>query len=140
MSVEDNKALMRRIYDEVMSQGNIDLADEFFSDDFVEHEGFPGLPTEGPEAPKAGFAMLRAAFPDLQVTPDDMIGEGDKVAARATISGTHKGEFMGIPPTNKSFKIEFLDIIEFHDGKATEHWGLTDQGAMMEQLGIAPPM
>ena len=140
MSVEDNKALMRRLYQEVINEGNIDLTDEFFSEDFVEHEHFPGLPTEGPEAPKAAFAMFRAAFPDLQITPDDMIGEGDKVAVRATISGTHKGEFMGIPPTNKSFKAELLDIIEFHDGKATEHWGLTDQGAMMEQLGIAPPM
>ena len=140
MSVEDNKAVMRRIYDEVMSQGNIDLADEFFSDDFVEHEGFPGLPTEGPEAPKAGFAMLRAAFPDLHMTADEMIAERDKVVTRGTVSGTHQGEFMGIPPTNKSFEVQFMDIIKFHDGKATEHWGLTDQGAMMEQLGIAPPM
>ena len=140
MSVEDNKAVMRRIYDEVMSQGNIDLADEFFSDDFVDHEHFPGLPTEGPEAPKAGFAMLRAAFPDLHMTADEMIAERDKVVTRGTVSGTHQGEFMGIPPTNKSFEVQFMDIIEFHDGKATEHWGLTDQGAMMEQLGIAPPM
>ena len=140
MSVEDNKAVMRRIYDEVMSQGNIDLADEFFSDDFVEHEGFPGLPTEGPEAPKAGFAMLRAAFPDLHMTADEMIAERDKVVTRGTVSGTHQGEFMGIPPTNKSLEVQFMDIIKFHDGKATEHWGLTDQGAMMEQLGIAPPM
>ena len=140
MSVEANKALMRRIYDEVMSQGNIDLTDEFFSEDFVEHEGFPGLPTEGPEAPKAGFAMLRAAFPDLQVTPDEMIGEGDKVSVRATISGTHKGEFMGMPATNKGFKAELIDILEFHDGKVTEHWGQMDQGAILEQLGLAPQM
>ena len=140
MSVEDNKALVQRLYDEVINQGNIDLTDEFFSEDFVEHEAFPGLPTTGPEAPKAAFAMLLAAFPDLQITPDEMIGEGDKVTVRATMSGTHKGEFMGIPPTNKSFNAQIIDIIELHDGKATEHWGLTDQPAMMQQLGIAPEM
>ena len=140
MSVEDNKALMGRLYDEVINQGNLDLTDEFFSEDFVEHEAFPGLPTTGPEAPKAAFAMFLAAFPDLQITPDEMIGEGDKVAVRATISGTHKGEFMGTPPTNKSFEAEVLDIVEIHDGKATEHWGQMDQGAILEQLGIAPPM
>ena len=140
MSVEANKALMRRLYEEVINEGNIDLTDEFFSDDFVEHEVFPGLPTTGPEAPKAAFAMFLAAFPDLQVTPDEMIGEGDKVAVRATISGTHKGEFMGVPPTNKSFEAQLLDIVEIHDGKATAHWGLTDQGAIMEQLGVAPEM
>ena len=137
MSVEANKALLRRLYDEVINEGNIDLTDEFFSDDFVEHEVFPGLPTGGPEAAKAAFAMFLAAFPDLRITPEDMIAEGDKVAVRATISGTHRGEFLGIPPTNKSFEAELVDIIEIHDGKATAHWGLTDQGAIMEQLGVA---
>ena len=84
--------------------------------------------------------LLRAAFPDLHMTADEMIAERDKVVTRGTVSGTHQGEFMGIPPTNKSLEVQFMDIIKFHDGKATEHWGLTDQGAMMEQLGIAPPM
>ena len=140
MSVEDNKALTRRFYDEVINQGNLDLIDELVAEDFVEHEVFPGLPTTGPEAPKAALGMFLAAFPNLQFTSDEMIAERDKVVTRGTVSGTHKGDFMGIPPTNKSFEVQFMDIVEIHEGKATEHWGLTDQGAMMEQLGIAPEM
>ena len=139
MSVEDNKALTRRFYREV-NQGNLDVIDELISVDFVEHEVFPGLPTTGPEAVREAFTLFKGAFPDLQITPDDVIGEGDKVVARVTMSGTHKGEFMGIPPTDKSFKVQVIDIIEIHDGKATAHWGVTDQAAMMEQLGLAPEM
>jgi len=139
MSVEDNKALARRLY-EAINTGNLDYIDGLISEDFVEHEGFPGLPTTGPEAPKAALGMFRAAFPDLQMTPDDIIGEGDKLVVRGTMSGTHKGELMGMPPTNKSFKIQFIDILEIHDGRGTAHWGVTDQAAMMQQLGLAPEM
>lgn len=140
MSVEDNMALARRFYSEVVNGGNLDLIDELVSEDFVDHEALPGMPTTGPESPKATFSMFFAAFPDLQMTVDDMFADGDKVVARATMSGTHKGEFMGIPPTNKGFKVQAIDIGEFHDGKMTEHWGVTDQAAMMEQLGLAPEM
>jgi predicted ester cyclase len=80
--------------------------------------------------------MFRAAFPDLHMAPVDVLADGDKIVVRGTISGTHQGEFMGIPPTNKSFEAQFIDIIEIHDGKATEHWGVTDQAAMMQQLGL----
>jgi len=139
MSVEDNKAFARRIY-KAINAGNLDLFDELISEGFVEHEVLPGLPTIGPEAPKAVLGMFRAAFPDIQFTADDMIGEGDKVVVRGTVSGTHKGEFMGMPPTNKSFKINFIDILEIHDSQGTAHWGMTDQAAMMEQLGLAPQM
>ena len=140
MSVEDNKALTRRFYDEAINQGNLDLIDELVSEDFVEHEEFPGLPTTGPEAPKAALGMFLAAFPDLQITADELIAEGDKVVVRATMSGTHQGEFMGMPATNKTFAVKAIDIIEIRDGKATAHWGMTDQVAMMEQLGLAPEM
>jgi steroid delta-isomerase-like uncharacterized protein len=137
MSVEDNKAFARRMY-EAINEGNLDLIDELVSEDFVEHEELPGLPTTGPEAPKAAFGMFLAAFPDFHFTADDMIGEGNKVVVRGTMSGTHQGEFMGIPPTNKSFKIQFIDILEIYNGKGTAHWGVTDQAAMMEQLGLTP--
>ena len=140
MSVEENKALNRRFFDEVINQGNLDLIDELVSDDFVEHEVFPGLPSTGPEAPKAALGMFLAAFPDLHLTIEEEIGEGDKVVVQGTMTGTHKGEFMGIPPTNKSFTINIIDIIEIREGKATAHWGLTDTAAMMDQLGLAPEM
>lgn len=138
MSVDENKALMRRLYDEVVNEHNLDLLEELVADDFVEHEGFPGLPNTGPEAPKAAFEMFLAAFPDLRFTAEDMIAEGDKVATRVTMSGTHQGEFMGIPATNNSFSIQAIDIVQFRDGKAIAHWGVTDQVAMMEQLGLSP--
>jgi steroid delta-isomerase-like uncharacterized protein len=137
MSVEENKALMRRLYDEVVNAHDLNLLDELVADDFVEHEAFPGLPTTGPEAPRAAFEMFLAAFPDLRFTPDDVVAEGDKVATRLTMSGTHQGEFMGIPATNKSFSVQAIDIVQFRDGKAIAHWGVTDQAAMMEQLGLA---
>ena len=138
MSIEENKALARRFYTEVINQGNLDLVDDLVTEDFVEHETFPGLPSTGPEAPKAFFGMFREALPDLEVTPEAIIAEADKVVVHSTMSGTHEGEFMGVPPTNKSFKVQVIDIIDIRDGRASAHWGLTDQAAMMEQLGIAP--
>lgn len=139
MSTEDNKALARRMY-ELINTGNLDGIDGLVSASFVEHEAFPGLPSTGPEAPKAALAMFRAAFPDLRMSADDMLAEGNKVVVRGTMSGTHKGEFMGIPPTDGNVKVQFIDIIEFRDGMATAHWGITDQAAMMEQLGLVPDM
>ena len=140
MSTEDNKAVVRRIYDEAINEGNLDLFDELVAEDAVEHEEYPGMPNRGPDAPKAFFTMFSAAFPDIQMTVHEMVAEGDKVAARVTVSGTHKGEFMGIPPTAKHFEAQVIDILEIQDGKVIAHWGVTDQAAMMEQLGLVPEM
>ncbi len=140
MSIADNKALIRRLYEEVINEGNLDMIDDLVSQGFVEHEAVPGVTATGPAAPKETFKMFITAFPDLNITPHEMIGEGDKVVVRGTISGTHKGEFMGMPPTNKTFEAQIIDILEIHDGKLTAHWGMTDQAAIMEQLGLAPPM
>ena len=138
MSVEENKALTRFFYDEIVNQKKRELIDEWVSEDFVEHEGFPGLPTTGPGALKASFDMFTAVLADLRITPDELIGEGDKVVMRGIMSGIHTGEFLGIPPTNKGFNVNVIDIIEYRDGKATAHWGVTDLAAMMEDFGIAP--
>lgn len=140
MSVEENKALTRFFYDEIVNQKKRELIDEWVSEDFVEHEVFPGLPARGPRALKASFDMFTAVLTDLRITPDELIGEGDKVVMRGTMSGIHSGEFMGIPPTNKSFKVNVIDVIEYRDGKATAHWGVTDLAAMMKDLGIASEM
>ena len=139
MSTEDNKALAHRIYNEAINDGNLDVFDELVAEDAVEHEEFPGMPNRGPAAPKAFFTMFSAAFPDLNMTVNDMIAEGDKVVARATVSGTHEGEFMGMPPTAKSFEVQIIDILEVQNGKVTAHWGVMDRAAMMEQLGLGPP-
>ena len=137
--MSDLKATMQRVYDEVFSEGNIDLVDELLHEDFVEHEELPpGIP-QGRGAPKAYTTMFRSAFPDLKVTVDEMLQDGDKVITRCRWSGTHHGEFMGIPPTGNSFEIGGIDIVEFKDGRGIGHWGVLDAAGIMEQLGVTGP-
>ena len=132
----DLKATAKRFYDEVFGDGDIDVIDELLTDDFVDHEELPGFGNDRDGA-KAFMAMLRDAFPDLEAPVDDMIAEGNKVVVRARLTGTHKGEFLGIPATGKSVDVPMIDIIEFSGDKAAAHWGITDMGALMEQLGIS---
>ena len=135
----DLKAIMQRIYEEVFSQGNLDVIDELLADDFVEHEELPpGIP-QGKGAPRAFTTMFRSAFPDFRMTVEEMLQDGNKVITRVRVSGTHKGEFMGMPPTDNKFDVAAIDIIEFRDDKAIGHWGVMDMAAMMEQLGVGGP-
>jgi predicted ester cyclase len=83
-------------------------------------------------------AGLRSAFPDFKATIEDIVAEGDKVVVRQTFSGTHKGEFMGVPPTGKSISIGVIDIIRVDGGKFVEHWGQMDTTGMIQQLGAIP--
>src|SRR5512143_526360 len=102
MSTEQNKALVRQMIEEVFNRGDLRRADDFLAPDFVEREELPpGIPRDR-EGVKQLTGMLRSAFPDFRATIDDIVAEGDKVVIRQTWSGTHKGEFMGIPPTGKS--------------------------------------
>ena len=134
---EQNKVIVRRMYDEVVGQGKLDLIDELVDPDVVEHEEFPGIPP-GREGVKEFFSMFRSAFPDLQFAVEDMVAEGDKVAARITIRGTHKGPFLDIAPTGKQITVDAIDIFRFASGKIVDHWGVTDQMIMMQQLGAIP--
>jgi steroid delta-isomerase-like uncharacterized protein len=138
MSTEQNKALARRMVEEIFNRGNMSLIDEFLAPDFVEREELPpGIPSDR-EGVTQLTAMLRSAFPDFKATIDDIIAEGDKVVIRQTWIGTHEGEFMGIPPTGKSVSFEVIDIIRIAGGKFVEHWGLMDSMGMMQQLGAMP--
>ena len=83
-------------------------------------------------------ALLRSAFPDFKATIDDLVAEGDKVVIRQTWTGTHKGEFMGVPPTGKSVSFGVIDILRIAGGKVVEHWGLMDSMSLMQQLGASP--
>jgi steroid delta-isomerase-like uncharacterized protein len=134
---EANKALARRFYEEI-NKGNLAIIDELVADNLVEHEEIPGV-----EPTKAGvrqwMTLLRTAFPDLRMAQEDMVAEGDKVFIRARMTGTHKGEFMGIPATGKQIDVPFADIVRVAAGQAVEHWGITDTGAMLQQLGVAEP-
>jgi steroid delta-isomerase-like uncharacterized protein len=135
MSTANVKALTRRLYDEVFTGGNLELIDVLLHDDFVEHEEFPGLPP-GKEAVRYFVTATQGAFPDLTVDVEDVIAEDNKVASRLRFSGTHKGEFMGIPATGNKIDFQVIDILAFRDSKATDHWGVTDQLAMLTQLGV----
>jgi steroid delta-isomerase-like uncharacterized protein len=139
MTVEENKAIVRRMYEEIHNKGNMATADELVASNFIDHNPpGPGIPP-GPEGIKQIFGMLRSAFPDFHTTVEDMIAEGDRVVARLTITGTHKGEFMGIPPTGKQVSMEVIDITRLAQGKAVERWGQGDMLGLMQQLGVIPP-
>ncbi len=133
----DHAATMRRAY-ELISVGDIDGFADLLAEDFVEHEETPGLaPTK--EGVKQFFHMYRAAFPDLRMTAEDVLVSGDKVVARARATGTHDGDFMGVPATGRSVDVALIDIIRFgDDGLAHEHWGVVDALTMMQQLGAIP--
>jgi len=135
---EDNKALCQKFYDEVVNKGNIDVIDEMIADDFVEHDAFPGL-EPGREGVKQFFTMMQTAFPDLKFEVDFMLSDGDMVAVYLTMSGTQKGEFMGMPASGKEFNTKTVDFLRIVDGKAVEHWGVMDGMTMMHQLGVTPP-
>ena len=136
MSVSDNKALTRRFYDEGINQRNFDLIEELFSEDFVEHEQFPGLPSTGREAVRAAMDMFTAAFPDIQFGVDDMIGEDDKIVVRGRMSGTHQGEFMGIPATGKRVLIHYMDFWLVEDGRIKDNPVNVDFASILAQLGL----
>ena len=136
---EQNKAIMRRFYEEVFNRGNLTVAEDVFATDFIEHEIFPGM-APGLEGFKQMVSAARAAFTDFRVSADDMLAEGDKVAVRYTTSGTHRGGFVGVAPTGKRVTLTGIDINRFTGGKIVEHWGQSDSLGLMQQLGLVPSM
>jgi steroid delta-isomerase-like uncharacterized protein len=134
---EQNKKLMRRIFDEVWNQGNLETIDEIFSPDFVTHFLPPGTPP-GRDGIRQYISMYRAAFPDVHIDVEDQIAEGDKVVTRTTIRGTHKGTFMGIPATGKKIQVSAIIITRFEGGQNVESWVEQDRLGLMQQLGVVP--
>jgi steroid delta-isomerase-like uncharacterized protein len=133
----DHTISIRRLYD-LINAGDIDGFGRQLANNFVEHNENPGVPPT-----KAGtvqyFQMLVGAFPDLRLDVQDVIASGDKAVARVRVTGTHQGEFMGVPATGKSAAVNLIDITRFgDDGLAREHWGVVDQLALMQQLGVIP--
>jgi steroid delta-isomerase-like uncharacterized protein len=134
---DDLKTLRRRFDEEIVNGHNIDAIDNWFADDFVDHVEIPGMPP-GIEGVKARHAALFGAMPDIHITVEDVIAEGDTTAARFTITGTNSGEFFGIPPTGKAVTVTGMDFMRFRDAKIIEHWGEMDMLGLMQQLGIIP--
>jgi steroid delta-isomerase-like uncharacterized protein len=128
---------MRKLYD-LINAHDVDGFGDLMADDFVEHEETPGLsPTK--EGVQEFFRMYIAAFPDLRFEAEDVLVSGDKGVARVRVTGTHRGDFIGIPATGKAIDVQAIDIIRFGaDGLAREHWGVFDAMAMMQQLGVVP--
>jgi steroid delta-isomerase-like uncharacterized protein len=136
---EDLKAMARRFNDEVMSQGNLDVIDELVADDFVDHQVPPGV-TPDREGLRSMMAMFRDAFPDLKVETLAVALDGDELWVHSRATGTHRGEFMGIPATGKAVSFAMMDRVRVRDGKAVEHWGVSEDLGMMTQLGVVPEM
>jgi steroid delta-isomerase-like uncharacterized protein len=136
---ERNKATLQQLYDEVMNGHDVDAADRLITPDRPDHDAtFPPEFTRDREGFKKLFRMLIEAFPDLRFTTDFMVAEGDMVGAFSSVQGTHRGRFMGIPPTGNSFTIRNTDFCRFTgDGLIAEHWGLVDMASMLRQLGVA---
>ena len=141
MSTEQNKAIVRRWFDEVLSQGKADTIDEICvrcAPSFVVIRGVVENPPGGLEGVKELVNMLRSAFPDLNATIEDQIAEDDKVVSRMTMRGTQRGEFMGIPPSGKQFEISGISVWLLHDGQLVQEWVSWDSLGMMQQLGVIP--
>lgn len=136
--MSENTRNYRRFVDEALIGGDVSVVDELADPKFVEHEELPPGVPEGREGVKAFVQMYHQAFSNIGAEIQDMVEDGDNVWARFTMRGTHTGDFMGIPATNKSFEITAMDCVRFQDGKAVEHWGVTDTASMLMQLGVMP--
>jgi steroid delta-isomerase-like uncharacterized protein len=131
---ETNKAALRRFYEEVFNQGDLDVLDELTTADFLDHD--PGNPTHDRDGVKRVAAAIRAAFPDVHFTADDVLADGEKVVGRFTMRGTHRGEFLGVPATGSPVTVTGMDIVRFSHGRAVEHWHEWSGLGLMRQLGV----
>ena len=137
MSIETNKASVQRFMDEVINAGNMPVADEVLGAEFFDHTAYPGVPPSR-AGRKMTLGMFRAAFPDLHITTNEMIAEGDMLAIRHTICGTHQHEFMDIPPTGRRIEVAGVTIVRFENDTIVEHWLYNDALGMLQQLGAIP--
>lgn len=136
MNVEQNKALVRRYYDEVLNGGNPAILQDIAAEDYVEHDPFPGQGNGRADLEARARGILGALDPQFEI--QDMIAEGDRVVVRWRSRGTHVGEFLGIPATNRAYDIAGIDIHRIVDGRMAEHWHVVDQLSQLQQLGLLP--
>ncbi len=134
MGIVENKAAYRHFIDEAFNKGHLDKLDELLSPDYVYHDAPPGTP-EGPEAIRQVVTMFRAAFPDLEITIEEQVAEGDKVCSRTTMRGTHRGAIFGLQPTGNRIEMKGLTMVSVVDGRVTESWVKNDVAGLMRQLG-----
>jgi steroid delta-isomerase-like uncharacterized protein len=137
---ENNKAIVRRLVEEVWNKGNLSVADELFAPNYEHHDASTLDFGRGPESEKKRATLYRAAFPDLRLTIEEIIAEGEIVMTRWSCRGTHKGDLSGIAPTGKQFNISGVTIARLANGKLAEGWVNWDALGLMQQLGIVPEL
>ncbi len=132
---ENNKAVVRRLYEEGWNRGDLASLDQTLSPDFFDHEAPPGM-QKGVEAAKQAFGMYLATFPDMKFELEELIAGGDRVVAKVTMTGTQKGPFLGKPASNEVMSLRGIDLFRVADGKVTDHWGAMNMWDLINALGV----
>lgn len=141
MNADNNQAIVRRWYSEVLSEGRITLIDSLFAPTYTHHEEIvPGGWPRGAAGAQALARAYRTASADIQYTIDDQLSDGDKVVTRWTAHGTHTGDFLGAPGSGRSFTITGISIERIENGQIAETWSNWDLMGLLVQLGLAPAM
>jgi predicted ester cyclase len=130
-----NKAAVQRLFDDI-NQGDMSGLERQLSANYVQHSSMPVSP--GRSGVRQVYAQLRASFPDLRITVEDLVAEGDRVAARVTWRGTQKGEYLGVQPTGRAILVSKMDFCRFESGVMVEHWDVVDRLSLLQQLGVVP--
>jgi predicted ester cyclase len=137
-AIEANKAVVERLFNDDLNEPDgptaARVADQIIAPDFVDHTNPPEL-KHGLESHKTIVALFRSSFPDMHWTVEDVVAEGDRVVARTTMRGTHRGEFFGLAPTGRPVVYPGIHVLRLADGKVAEHWGSNDDLGLMRQLG-----
>lgn len=134
MSIEEHKSIVRR-YQEIYNSNELDRLTEVVSEDLLTPNILPGIP-HGLEGAKTAHRIMLAGFPDYQTIIEDMLAEGNRVAARIRMTGTQTGEFMGVPPTGRQISFTGIYIVRIANSKIVEHWGEEDGVSLLQQLGV----
>jgi steroid delta-isomerase-like uncharacterized protein len=137
---EQNKTIVRRLFEELCNKGNLPVADELIAPTYTHHDAATSDVGRGPESEKKRVTMYRNAFADFRLTIEDIIAEGETVMARWSCRGAHKGELNGIAPTGKQFAISGVTVARVANGKIVEGWVNWDALSLMQQLGVVPEL
>ena len=137
---EGNKNLVRRLFEEVWNKGNLQVTDDLFTPNYAHHDSSTPDVGRGPEGERKRATLYRTAFPDLRLTVEEIIAEGETVVARWSCRGTHKGDLTGIAPTGKQVNITGVSIARFTNGKMSEGFVNWDALNLMQQLGVVPEL
>lgn len=137
MLAEQSKAVIRRAYEEIWNQRNVEVVDEIVAEDFLNYAAPPDR-QRGRQGLKEVVRMFESAFPDFRYEVEDVIAEGEKVVVRDVFRGTHEGDFLGIPATGNRVTMEAIHIYRLSGGRLAEHWVARDDLGMMRQLGAIP--